>query len=48
MGGVLATLRRVNGLTRERRAALLDARQDPKEWLGPAGSTATFTNAQVG
>lgn len=46
MGNVIATLRAVNGLTRERRSELLDARQEPEEWLGPRGSTRTFKNAQ--
>lgn len=47
MGGVLAKLRLVNGLTRERRAALLDARHpDPAAFLGPRGSMGGFTNKQ--
>lgn len=48
MGGFLATLQHVNGYTRERRAAALNAGLDSAQWLGPRGSTATFKNVQVG
>jgi hypothetical protein len=48
MGGLLGTLRAVNGLTRDARCRVLDARQPPREYLGPRGSTDSFKNAQVG
>lgn len=41
------TLREVNALSSARRQALLDARQPAQDYLGPHGSTFSFTNAQV-